>query len=103
MLSPSDLRDRLAQRFKLLRSDTRGQTDRQATLHSLIDWSWKRLEPWEQSTLAQLSCFRGGFSMEAAEAMVDISDLTDAPWTMDVIGSLLDKSLIHTKVVNNNT
>ena len=103
VLSPSDLRDRLAQRFKLLRSDTRGQTDRQATLHSLIDWSWKRLEPWEQSTLAQLSCFRGGFSMEAAEAMVDISDLTDAPWTMDVIGSLLDKSLIHTKVVNNNT
>jgi len=100
LLSPRELCERLEARFKLLRSETQGVTDRQATLHGLINWSWQRLEPWEQSTLAQLSVFRGGFSMEAAESIIDLSAWPDAPWTLDVIGALLDKSLIHSHVID---
>lgn len=100
MLSPEELNNRLEERFKLLRSGNRGQAERQANLHNLIDWSWQRLEPWEQSALAQLSCFRGGFSMEAAEAIVDIQSWADAPWSLDAIGALLDKSLLHTQTID---
>jgi predicted ATPase len=99
-LTPEGLHERLEERFKLLQSGVRGGSDRQANLHNLIDWSWQRLEPWEQSTLAQLSCFRGGFSMEAAEAVVNLSAWPNAPWALDAVGALLDKSLLHTQSID---
>ena len=100
MLTPEALRDRLDERFKLLRGSNRDQTDRQATLFNLIDWSWQRLEPWERAALAQMSCFRGGFSMDSAEAIIDVSAWPQAPWTLDVIGALIDKSLVHTQIID---
>ena len=95
ILSPVQLWEKLEERFQLLRSGARDQVERQATLHGLIDWSWRRLSEWEQSALAQLSCFRGGFSMEAAEAILDVGAWAEAPWSLDVIGSLIEKSLIR--------
>ena len=38
-----------------------------------IDWSWELLTPWEQAALAQCSVFEGGFTLEAAEAVLDLS------------------------------
>ena len=95
LLSPDQLLERLSERFKLLRGGQRGDTDRQSTLRGLIRWSWELLEPWEQAALAQLSVFRDGFFMDAAEAVLDLSAWPDAPWSLDVVGSLLDKSLLH--------
>ena len=95
VLSPSQIQDRLSQRFKLLRGGAPSPMKRQSTLEGLIQWSWELLEPWEQSALAQLSVFRDGFFMEAAEAVVDLSDWPEAPWTLDVVGSLYEKSLLH--------
>jgi predicted ATPase/Tfp pilus assembly protein PilF/tRNA A-37 threonylcarbamoyl transferase component Bud32 len=95
LLSPDQLLERLSERFKLLRGGRRGDTDRQSTLRGLIDWSWDLLEPWEQAALAQLSVFRDGFFMDAAEAVLDLSAWPDAPWSLDVVGSLLDKSLLY--------
>jgi len=95
MMSPEQILKRLAQRFQLLGGARRGDTARQSTLRGLIDWSWDLLEPWEKSALAQVSVFRDGFFMEAAEAVVDLSAWPEAPWTLDVVGSLLDKSLLH--------
>ncbi|MDP6934077.1 MAG: tetratricopeptide repeat protein, partial [Myxococcota bacterium] len=99
MMSPAQILDRLAQQFDLLRGGRRGDAARQATLRSLIDWSWDLLEPCEKSALAQLSVFRDGFDMAAAEAVLDLEAWPDAPWSLDVIGSLLDKSLIHSREV----
>src|SRR5262249_55507064 len=64
-----------------------------------IDWSWKLLDPWEQSALAQSSVFRGGFTLEAAEAVIDLSEVRPpgggaAPWILDVLQGLRDKSLL---------
>ncbi len=97
LMSPHQILERLNERFKLLRGNARDRSSRQATLRGLIDWSWDLLEPWERSALAQLSVFRDGFFMDAAEKVLDLSAFPDAPWSIDVVGSLLDKSLLHSK------
>ncbi len=56
-LTPAQILSRLGERFKLLRSKRRDQTDRQATLRGAIDWSWNLLKPWERAGLAQCSFF----------------------------------------------
>lgn len=94
-LSPSALLDLLGRRFELLRSRSRDLRDRQRTLWGMIESSWMLLEEWEQAALAQLSVFRGGFSMESAAAVLDLSAWRDAPWVIDVVGDLLDRSLIY--------
>src|SRR5262249_39165514 len=69
ILGAADILARLERRLDLLRARA-GTTDpRHATLRAAIDWSWDLLSPAEQSALAQLSVFRGGFSIDAAEAV----------------------------------
>ena len=96
VLSPQALLRRLSLRFDLLRSDARDATTRQRTLRGALDWSWDLLEPVEQSALAQCSVFRSGFTLEAAEAVLDLSPHVGAPATLEVIESLCDKSLVRT-------
>lgn len=68
-----DLRDRLASRIAWLRSTRRDVEPRQATMTSVIDWSWELLSATEQDALAELAVFRGGFVLAAAEAMLSAS------------------------------
>ncbi|WP_224249959.1 ATP-binding protein [Hyalangium gracile] len=70
VLGVGQLRERLSRRFELLRSGRRDASARQATLRGAIDWSWNLLEPAERAALAQCSVFRGGFTLEAAEAVL---------------------------------
>lgn len=97
VLSPAQLVDRLTDRFALL-AGARGAADRQATLRGAIDWSWNLLLPWEQAALAQCSVFEGGFTLDAAEAVLDLSSWTDAPPIVDAVQTLVDKSLLRTWV-----
>ena len=39
----------------------------------------------------------GGFTLEAAESILELSQWPDAPWGLDVLESLLDHSLLHTR------
>ena len=91
VMPPRTLLSRMSERFKLL-SSTGGRRDRQATLRSTFDWSWDLLSLLDKTALAQLSVFEGGFTMESAEAVLDLSGYADAPWTIDTVQSLLDKS-----------
>lgn len=93
VLTPQQMLQRLSQRFALLR-DQRGAS-RQSTLQGAIGWSWELLTPAERSTLAQLSVCRGGFFLELAEHVVDLSAFPDAPMAMDIVESLRDKSLLE--------
>jgi len=79
----------------LLAADWRGRSSRERTLRGAIDWSWRLLKPWEQAALAQCSVFRGGFELEAAEAVIDLSDHPDAPSVLRVVTSLVDKSMLQ--------
>ena len=99
MLLPTQILARLSERFRLLHRAQRDGGLRHTSLRGLIDWSWDLLEPWEQVALAQLSVFRNGFFMEAAEAVLDVSAWPDAPWSLDVVASLFNKSLLHSRVV----
>ena len=97
VLSPAQLVERLTDRFALL-AGARGAADRQATLKGAIDWSWNLLLPWEQAALAQCSVFEGSFTLDAAEAVLDLSPWNDAPSIVDTVQTLVDKSLLRTWV-----
>src|SRR5712692_6772070 len=94
VMPPRTLLSRMSERFKLL-SSTGGRRDRQATLRSTFDWSWDLLSLPDKAALAQLSVFEGGFTMESAEAVLDLSGYENAPWTVDTVQSLLDKSFVR--------
>jgi predicted ATPase/class 3 adenylate cyclase len=94
VMPPRTLLSRMSERFKLL-SSTGGRRDRQATLRSTFDWSWDLLSLADKAALAQLSVFEGGFTMESAEAVLDLSVYEDAPWTIGTVQSLLDKSFVR--------
>ena len=85
---------RMDERFRLLAS-LGGRHDRQATLRATFDWSWDLLAPAEKSALAQLSVFEGGFTLEAAEAVLDVSACDSPTWTVDLLHSLIDKSFVR--------
>jgi tetratricopeptide (TPR) repeat protein len=87
---------RLPRRFDLLSGGDRDAGQRQATLRGAIEWSWELLTSWEKSAMAQCSVFRSGFTLEAAEEVVNLEDFPEAPWVPDVIQSLREKSLIRT-------
>ena len=94
VLSPSQLLERMSERFNLLASPGR-RHDRQATLRATFDWSWELLSPPERAALAQVSVFEGGFTLEAAEDVIDLSMFDAAPWITDVLQSLVDKSFVR--------
>ena len=94
VMPPRTLLARMTERFKLL-SSMGGRIDRQATLRAVFDWSWDLLSPPEKAALAQLSVFEGGFTLDAVEAVLDLSLLDNAPWAVDVLQSLVQKSLVR--------
>ena len=94
VLSPSQIVDRMEDRFRLL-IGAHGVAGRQATLRAAIDWSWDLLAPWEQAALAQFSVFEGGFTLVAAESVLDLALWPEAPSEMDVVHALVDKSLLR--------
>ena len=92
-LSPEDLVARLDQRFTLLTHGSRAALERHQTLRSTIDWSYDLLTPTERHALQRLSVFAGGCDLAAAEAVLPDDDL-DAADVVDVLGQLVDKSLV---------
>jgi predicted ATPase/class 3 adenylate cyclase len=94
VLSPAQLVERLRDRFRLLTGHASADS-RQATLKAAIDWSWNLLTPWEQAALGQCSVFQGGFNLDAAEAVLELSRWPEAPPPIDVVQALLDKTLLR--------
>jgi predicted ATPase/Tfp pilus assembly protein PilF len=94
VMTPATLLARMGERFKLLVAPG-GRIDRQATMRGALDWSWDLLGATEQSVLAQLAVFEGGFTLAAAEAVVVLDDAAAAPWAIDVVQALVEKSLVR--------
>ena len=98
MLTPGQIANRLDHRLSLLTRGSRTAAPRQQTLRAAIDWSYELLDPEEQRLLRMLSVFRGGFTLEAVEALwaatsPDESFSADA---LELLGQLVDKSLVTT-------
>ncbi|TNE89408.1 MAG: hypothetical protein EP330_11405 [Deltaproteobacteria bacterium] len=89
LFAPEDLAERLEASLDWLRNPDRGA--RRASLLDAIAWSWKLLDPDEQRALAWLSVFRGGFTADAAEAV-----LGGAPGeALDLLDRLAEHCLVH--------
>ncbi|WP_051852583.1 BTAD domain-containing putative transcriptional regulator [Streptomyces aureocirculatus] len=111
-LGVHDLADRLHDRFRLLNQVRRDAPARQRTLRAMIDWSWELLTPQERRALRRLAVFRGGFTLESAEAVLgptrgeaagapDARDASapeelDAEDVLDLVARLVDRSLLAT-------
>lgn len=93
LLSVGDINSRLKDRFKLLTGGDRTLRKRQQTLRALVDWSYDLLNDSEKCVLERLGVFVGGFDLPAAEAVCG-ADPVDPLEVLDVLGSLVDKSLV---------
>ena len=85
-LSVRQILERLSRRLDLLQGG-RDADARQQTLRATIDWSYDLLSPEERRLFARLSVFSGGWTLEAAEAVVEAE--------LDTLQSLIDKSLVR--------
>jgi DNA-binding SARP family transcriptional activator/predicted ATPase/Tfp pilus assembly protein PilF len=61
----------LRSNLQLLNSKRRDLPPRQRTFQAVFDSSWQLLDAREQAVLAQISIFRGGFTRQAAEAVLN--------------------------------
>ena len=82
----------MRKRFALL---TGGRGAHHETLRGTIDDSWELMHPWERAAWAQCAVFEGGFTLEAAEAVLDLHPWPDL-WVVDLLQALVDKSLLRT-------
>jgi predicted ATPase/DNA-binding XRE family transcriptional regulator len=113
MLPLAQIAARLDDRFRLLTGGARTALPRQQTLQALIDWSYELLPEEERALLRRLAVFVGGWTLEAAEAVCDVSSEheqlskaevdhvvlnTPSPSEqpiLDLLGHLVDKSLVE--------
>ncbi|MEO8137340.1 MAG: adenylate/guanylate cyclase domain-containing protein, partial [Betaproteobacteria bacterium] len=81
-LSIDAIRERLADRFRLLTRGDGTLLPRQQTLRALIDWSHDLLSAAERVVFQRLAVFAGGWTLEAAESVcaggtIDEADILD--------------------------
>lgn len=75
VLTPEQMLPRLEKRFELLVSQRRDRSARHRTLRAALESSFQLLSPELQRCLACLSVFRGGWTLEAAEALCSPTDV----------------------------
>ncbi len=73
MLSPHEIAAEIEHSADFLVSEWPDAPARQRSLRAVFDWSWGLLTDAEHSVLRQLAVFRGGFTREAAQAVVGVS------------------------------
>ncbi|MGN6335103.1 ATP-binding protein [Mycobacterium sp.] len=89
-MTPTEMRDRLSQRFRLLVGSRRG-LERHHTLRHAVQWSYDLLDNPEKALLDRCSVFAGGFDLQSACA---ITDSDDDLATLDLLDALVRKSLL---------
>ena len=92
-LAPQQILDRLADQFRLLTGGARTTVERHRTLRATIEWSIEMLSASERAVFEKLSVFRGGFTLEAAEA-VCVGDGVEDWEVLDLLGRLVDRSIV---------
>jgi len=86
LLAPAEILSRLGDRLDRLKAG-RDADPRQQTLRATIGWSYDLLDRSERDLFAMLAVFAGGATIDAIEAVCNAD--------LDVLASLLDKSLVR--------
>jgi predicted ATPase/DNA-binding CsgD family transcriptional regulator len=87
ILSPDEIADEIQTNLDFLASKAMDIPDRQRSLRSVFESSWRHLDDDEQYAFLLLSIFRGGFTREVAQQVIGVS--------LAVLLSLVNKSLIR--------
>lgn len=93
VLTAEQIAERLDDRFRLLTGGSRTAMPRHQTLSAAIDWTYDLLLDNERSLLKRLAVFRGGWTLDAAQE-VCACEKFDPYAVLDLLGSLVDKSLV---------
>ena len=103
LLGAAALLERLRASTAGLRRDARGGPARHVSLDAAVDGSFAALRPHEQDVLAQLCVFHGGFTVAAAEAIVEVGRDGDGDGggasVLEVVAELRSRSLVRTREV----
>jgi len=94
VLGVQGLLDRLPARLKLLSRGARGKPSRHATMRAAIAWSWDLLSGDERQALTAAAIFRGGFTLDAAERVLDTEPAANR---IEIVEALRDKSLLFVR------
>ena len=87
LLAPAEILERLEREPHLLPAGPRDAPARQQTLAATIRWSYDLLGPEERVAFARLGVFSGGCTLDAAEAVCDVS--------LETLASLVDNNLLR--------
>ena len=102
VLSLTEIRDGLHDRFRLLTGGARTAVRRQQTLRASVDWSHALLTEPERILFARLAVFMGGFDLDAAEAVAGGGDV-ERFQVLDLLTLLVDKSLVVAESTSGRT
>jgi predicted ATPase/class 3 adenylate cyclase/DNA-binding CsgD family transcriptional regulator len=102
VLSLTEIRDSLHDRFRLLTGGARTAVRRQQTLRASVDWSHALLTEPERVVFARLAVFMGGFNLDAAEAVAGDGDV-ERFQVLDLLTLLVDKSLVVAETASGPT
>ena len=91
LISLSQIEELLSERFAVLGGG--GRVARHQTMLALVDWSYDLLSDEEQALFARLSVFPAEFSLEAVLAVCSGDGIAKTR-ILDILGSLVDKSLL---------
>ena len=100
VLSPAAMLARLQGQALLSTEEARDVPVRHHTLRDAIEWSYGLLSAREQAAFRQLAVFVGGWTLEAAEAV--LQDREPAAPTWAILGVLVDKSVVQPDGVSND-
>ncbi len=93
VLPPALLLKRLSEtRLDTLTGGAKNLPSRQQTLRNTITWSYNLLSPVEQAWFTRLGVFSGGWSLEAAEAM--LQGVEEEQKNTPAYGSVLEKLML---------
>ncbi|HST86691.1 MAG TPA: AAA family ATPase, partial [Kineosporiaceae bacterium] len=93
VLTPEQLLERLADRYRVLAKAQHGGQEHQQTLRASIDWSFALCTPQEQRLWARLAVFSGGFELDAVEAICS-DEAVPGEAMLDLVAGLIDKSIL---------
>ena len=96
-LGMQELASRLDDCFSLLTEGRRTALRRHQTLHATLDWSYELLPEFERMVLRRLSIFAGGFTLEAAIAVLANADTLKSN-VVESVANLVTKSLVAADV-----
>jgi predicted ATPase/class 3 adenylate cyclase/Tfp pilus assembly protein PilF len=91
-LTLAEIRDQITHRLTLLTAGPRDRPTRQQSLRGAIAWSYDLLTPDQQQLFARLAVFAGGWTVEAAAALVAPATAAEVARQLE---ALVAKSLLR--------